>query len=109
MTDNLVHDGILGMRWGVRKADSPGPDESRSLKKVGPKRLTDDELRLVISRIQLERQYKDITKKELNAGQKFVSDVLVGAAKTTAQTYATQFMTEAVKKMITKAAVSAVT
>ena len=107
MTDNIVHAGILGMHWGVRKAE--GPRDSRQLKPVGPKRLTDDELRLVINRIQLEKQYKDITKKELSSGQKFVSDVLVGAAKTTATTYATQFMTEAVKKMITKAAVDVVT
>lgn len=64
------------------------------------KSMSDNELRQKINRLQMEKQYAQLTKKDTSAGQKFVSDILKGAAKQTAQTYVSRAMTKGVDKAI---------
>lgn len=90
----LQHFGILGMKWGRRKSRSGGSDTSSedhksasSLKKKKLSEMSNEELKKLTARLQLEKQYKDLTKVELGGGQKFVSDVLQGVGKQIATKY----------------------
>lgn len=82
--NNLQHIGILGMKWGRRKGpDNSSPDHSvsRELKKKKLNELSNEELKKLTNRLQLEKQFKDLTKPDISPGKKFVTDLLVGALK----------------------------
>ena len=89
----LVHYGILGMKWGVRrskaelarargKKTSDSGDDSDDKKQTTAKRsksiseMSDDELRKSVQRLQLEKQYRDLNPKQVSAGQKIVDKIL---------------------------------
>ena len=70
--DFLQHYGVLGMKWGHRKARSnassnkkPKSTKNTTTSKPKPKptqrELSDEELRAVINRMRLEREYADLT------------------------------------------------
>lgn len=72
--DFLQHYGVLGMKWGHRKARStsssnkkPKSTKNTTTSKPKPKpkptqkRLSDEELRAVVNRMRLEREYADLT------------------------------------------------
>lgn len=113
----LKHYGVLGMKWGVSKGSSSS-GSSRKIKtratyrkeqaakdlanssadhkkkKVLMKKkvseMTNDELREVTTRLQLEKSYKDITKNQISPAKKFVRDIVLTTAKTSATNYATK-------------------
>ena len=69
--DFLKHYGVLGMKWGKRKARStvssnkkPKSTKNTTTSKPKPKpkqrQLSDEELRAVINRMRLEREYADL-------------------------------------------------
>lgn len=69
--DFLQHYGVLGMKWGHRKARStsssnkkPRSTKNTTTSKPKPKQtqreLSDEELRAVINRMRLEREYADL-------------------------------------------------
>ena len=71
--DFLKHYGVLGMKWGHRKARSkvssnkkPKSTKNTTTSKSKPKpkqtqrELSDEELRAVINRMRLEREYADL-------------------------------------------------
>ena len=68
--DFLQHYGVLGMKWGHRKARNktssnkkPKSTKNTTTSKPKPtkKRLSDAELRAVVNRMRLEREYADLT------------------------------------------------
>lgn len=82
--NDLIHYGILGMRWGKRKSggsDSSDHATASVLKKKRLNEMSNEELKKLTARLQLEKQYKDLTKKEVGAGRKFVGEVMTGVAK----------------------------
>lgn len=88
MANELTHFGIPGMKWGIRRKRPSGPDTSSedhrtasSLKKKKLSEMSNEELKKLTTRLQLEKQYKDLTKVEVDAGRKFMSDVVTGVAK----------------------------
>jgi len=88
MSNDLKHVGILGMHWGRRKSGKSGPDKSSAdhvqAKGLKGKKLTDmsnDELKTLTTRLQLEKSYKDLTKGDIDPGKKFLADVLSGFMK----------------------------
>ena len=92
--DELMHVGILGMKWGRRKSRSGGSDSSSadhktasSLKGKRLSEMSNEDLKKLTTRLQLEKQFKDLNKKEVGEGQKFVKEVLVGVAKQAATKY----------------------
>jgi len=103
---DLKHYGILGMKWGVRKDRSSGRTrsaDSRTAKNLRRKRIeemSNEELKKLNTRLQLERTYKDLTKKNISAGQQFVSNVLKESGKNIASKYVTQAGTGAIDAAI---------
>lgn len=96
---SLSHTGVLGMKWGRRK----GKTATSSKKKEGPeKSMSEQELKSRISRLSLEKQYKDLTKRELSYGEKFVKDNLSNSARTVAGMATTGAMLLVGKLLIAK-------
>ena len=105
--DSLAHVGVIGMKWGVRKAKGSSSSKSSNTNKSTEKQkkkkaeeMSDDELRTAISRIQMEKQYKALTTQETSAGKKFVSEVLTTAGKQVATAYAAKLMSQKLDSMM---------
>ena len=108
---SLYHFGILGMKWGIRRQrgsdgrvvegsrGSEDHQKARDLKKKGARNLSNAELKAYVERMNLEKQYSNLNKKEVSAGRKFVSDVLVTAGKTTLTNFVTKQMTAQLDKV----------
>lgn len=72
-TDELYHHGVIGMKWGIRryqnkdgsltragkKRYSEDYNETRNIKRKGIKRMSNEDLRKVNNRDQLERTYRN--------------------------------------------------
>lgn len=101
--NELCHYGVLGMKWGKRKAKSTISDSTKKSKKKQKEdisKLSDSELRQRINRIQMEKQYKQLTTPEKSYGQKFVQNVLTNAAQQTASKYVSQYMNKGVESLL---------
>lgn len=94
--NELSHYGVPGMRWGVRRSgvsSTPGktkkgpPSEDykrmQDMKKRGKKNLTTAELKELTGRMQLEKQYKDLSKASVSAGRKYTTDLMKEIGKET--------------------------
>jgi hypothetical protein len=83
--NNLQHFGVRGMHWGVRRIfqdkRSPEHKETKTLLKKKVSQMSNAELKKVTARLQLEKQYKDLTKKEVSAGQKLANELLGSLGK----------------------------
>lgn len=113
--NELAHVGVLGMKWGRRKASRATSSTSskqhiatvgKKLVKNGPakpekyvrpanlppKRLTDAQLRSRINRIEMEKKYSLLTAKQVSPAKKMISDILTAAVKKTATDYVTAQM-----------------
>ena len=96
--DYLVHHGIAGQKWGVRrfqnedgtlteegKARYNDRPESETWKKSDAEHLSDEELRRRNNRLQAERQYKDLTtsqveKERIQRRKDIINKVIIGTA-----------------------------
>lgn len=106
----LLHYGIKGQKWGIRRFQN----KDGSLTAAGRKRysdegsgndiksMSDDELRTRLNRLNMEKQYKQLTSKETSPGAKFVQDVLYNAAKQTATKYTADYMSKGVDYLLGK-------
>lgn len=92
-TDELYHYGVLGMKWGVRKSHSRSSSDGKVSKhlskqmkskvqrfkksKLEPdyKRMSDEELRRAVNRLNLEQQYKQLSgqSKSTDIGKRIVN------------------------------------
>ena len=126
----LYHHGILGMKWGVRRfqnkdgsltSDGKRHLEQNSKAKQGNNKkkkghttnkgksineLSDDELRKRINRLELEKRYEALSKKEQKAkmfdGKRFVTQVLENTGKVVATQLSTYVMGNMVNKVAQK-------
>ncbi len=108
LADELQHYGVKGMHWGVRRSEAqlhePSSDFTKSREKKaiaktsGTKALSNEELKLVIERMNLERQYSTLNPSPGKAAQKFLSDLLSGAGKQ----QATKIVNDQAAKQIAK-------
>ena len=114
--DELYHYGILGMKWGRRKAkysSSNNPKYKKKYSSARPKakpsyiskdskrvknikrkhidEMTNEELKVANNRLNLEKQYKDLTRRQ-SVGQKAVKTFIgvagtIAAIEASAKTY----------------------
>lgn len=78
-SSELYHFGVKGMKWGVRKRSVSS--DTPSTHKVDPRTLSDKDLQANIKRMQLEKQYSDLSKQTntLGMGQRYTSAFLKGS------------------------------
>jgi hypothetical protein len=128
----LSHYGVKGMRWGIRRKATVGAQEvivsdrrkklktsggeghpahpeavrARTIgqvgKKSGLKALSDKELSDYARRLQLEQNVKRLNYNEMNAGRKFVANLLGQTGKNTVQNAANDIAGQQVKKRLIK-------
>lgn len=104
--DSLQHVGILGMKWGKRKAsavESPKSDDhilTTGLRTKKINSLSNAELKKLNERLQLERNYKELVKRDVSPGQRIATEILVNSAKQTASTYVSKYMSKGVDYLI---------
>lgn len=116
----LYHYGVLGMKWGVRRTPAQLGKSTSSTKKKSKKKkpakpvpqkpvkkklrdMSDDEIRAKISRLKLEKEFKDLERNvkssETSKSKKFVMDVLESAGKNVATQTATYMMGQGVNHL----------
>lgn len=92
----LEHFGVRGMHWGVRRARTSSPHPSSpeaararqlhtTARSHGTHSLTNAELQALVQRMNLETQYSNLNQRQVNKGQKIVTDLLVEVGKQTAK------------------------
>lgn len=107
--DSLNHYGVLGMKWGRKRGRSDDQNgsirrkkDSKKLKKAEVKQMSDSELRQRLNRLQMEKQYSQLTKREKTAGEKLVGEILVNSAKQTASNYVSKYMVKGIEQVVKK-------
>lgn len=96
--DILEHYGVKGMQWGRRKKRNTG----RTVYKREPSKLTSAELEKRIKRMETEKRYNDLNRRDVSKGQELVSQVLTNSGRTVATTVVTGAALFAVKRALEK-------
>jgi hypothetical protein len=97
----LTHFGVMGMRWGRRKSSSSSDHLTVSrIKKKKVHEMSNEELKVLTSRMQLEKQYKDLKPKKTNMGKKVLEATLGNVGKTAVATITTGVGIYAGKKLL---------
>ena len=115
---SLSHQGIKGMKWGVRrfqnkdgsrtaagkKRESDLDAETKKIRKTEVKNrrtMSDADIKKRIERLKLEKEYKSLVDSDINRGKKFVSEVLSESSKKVLTIAAAGTMAYAVKAAMT--------
>lgn len=127
MKENVLeHHGVLGQKWGVlrsksalykaglkervrKRSSEKNQNESKtdsssktSKKTTNPKKMSDADLNKAIQRLQLEKQYRDLSKSQISEGKKIVADIVRSSAKNIGTQAVTYLFGTAVNKAFKK-------
>lgn len=109
MTDynDISHSGVIGMKWGHRKASTSKSTASKSKVSSASKKkatkpkiedMSDEELKKIVNRMSLEKQYKTLNQKAPNKGKVAVEKMMkTGSTLATATTTAITLYNNATK------------
>ena len=81
----LMHHGVKGMRWGVRKSRIKKAKRWTSKKQAEIDGMSDDQLKKANNRLRLEKEYKQLTQTKLGKYRKRVEKAAEEAAFNTLQ------------------------
>lgn len=81
----LMHYGIKGMRWGIRKSRIKGAKRWTSKKQAKIDGMSDDQLRRVNNRLRLEKEYRQLTQTRMDRYRAKAAKVVEEAAANTLQ------------------------
>lgn len=120
MSNELMHYGVLGMRWGVRRYKN----KDSTLTTAGKKRLSKDkdkaekkerkvalknrrslsdvDLKKKIERLKMEKEFKNLTEEDISPGRKYVGEIMSSAGKKALTVAAAGAMAYGVKVAMTK-------
>ena len=113
--ESLYHFGIPGMKWGVRRSRTKGtistkkpkPDtrsedykRSKKIRKKKLSQMSNTELKEINNRLQLEKQYKELTKRKPLPGKKLVGSILAESSKELAKDYTKKYMSKGLETLI---------
>ena len=83
--EELMHYGVMGMRWGVRRASKRSGGSKKKKASRQPqqqkRRMSNKELQSRVKRMKLEQQYRDLTK-DLTPKTKSKMEKLISTADT---------------------------
>jgi len=107
----LTHYGVKGMKWGKRKSEDGGSSKppasedaalaskyKTTAKKAGTKALSNAELKILVDRMNLERQYSSLNPSVKKVAGKAVADMLVQMGKQEVRRIAQDQITKTVAK-----------
>lgn len=98
--DAFGHYGIKGMKWGIRR-DNPSGGKT---KRPEASKLSDDELKKAVSRMNLEKQYSELVSAEQKRNRSSISkgsEVVVGMLATAGKSALQNELNKSATKLIT--------
>lgn len=113
----LQHFGVLGMHWGHRKSRRittprvhPGTGNLMSedhakiarIKRKKLQELSNAEIKALSERLTLEKQYRELTKKQMSPGMKFVNELVSTAAKEAATKFVKDYTAKGIDELLKK-------
>ena len=82
---DLMHYGVKGMKWGVRKSRIKGAKKWSSSKKAKIDGMSDDQLRRINNRLRLEKEYRQLTQTRMDRYRARAGRAIEEAVANTAQ------------------------
>lgn len=106
VSEFLEHYGKKGMRWGTRKGRGASKSTDRTVFNKSPKKLTSAELDSRIKRMEMEKRYNELNKRDVSKGKQLATEVLSNSGRTVATTVLTGAAILGVRALAKKKGVS---
>jgi 2'-5' RNA ligase len=100
--DFISHYGVKGMKWGRRKTGGSGKSVKKTAFLKSANRLSDAELNKRIKRLETEKKYNQLNKKDVSEGRRFAQEVLSNAGRRVATTVVTGAALAGIKAALTQ-------
>lgn len=102
----LEHHGVKGQRWGQRKKSSSSGSGKLTPKTKKPhnptKHLSNHEMKQLVERMNLERQFSELSRPKAKAGSEFAKGMLEKSGNVLIGAFVTAGSALAVKAVMTK-------